>query len=557
MKNANHINTIKFVTAKNSTTQAGAFAQSLLDQSNDYSGTFDSSACDDFVEQGMNQNTVAIPEKFQEVLDSCGDDAGRVTYSLLDGLNRYSAAHGTNVPPDVIEQALHNAYAVTLDDASASSDHSAAYSLQAESVIVAIQGTLVAAVPFAHYAPADIGSGEARIALLTHSAGDTTGRYGQNDSLDGVNSGMSYLGSARFHTQSPTDNTTNSLLNGKITKVQTDDDHCDQSGSAVKLVAGRSVVYYKGRQVASEISATEVGSSAVAGSFTDDGTSYVVAGSINTDTGVYALTVTPEIDSSAEFVIEALLDLERDDSLIPLIQSSVLIKPVFASSWRAYAQTSKESIIQFQNELGIQPHSESAIAINAQFANERHFMLLSYARRIAMANQTSFTLEYDARKSDMNISTMWRDLEPVLIAISQSMAEATNSHGATHIYVGKKLLRYFASMPRDIFTPSGVTNQPGIYRVGRLLGMYDIYYTPRGLTEATGAAQMMVIGRSNEVARSAFIMGDVSAPIMETLGKDKSLRDGTAFHAKNFTTLNPHKQTLNAAAMINVTGLPD
>ncbi len=555
MKNIS--NTVKFVTAKASTLKAGTFAQELLDQANDSSAVFDSASCRDFVDQGMNQNTVSIPENFQAVLDSCGDDAGRVTYALLDGLNRYSAAHGTNVPPDVIEQALHNAYAATLDDASANTDHSAAYSLQAESVIVAIQGTLVAAVPFAHYAPADIGSGEARIALLTHSAGDSTGQYQQNDSLDGVNSGMSYLGSSRFHTLNPVDNTTNSLLNGKITKVQTDEDHCDQAGATVKLVAGRSVVFFKGRPVASEISASEVGASAVAGSFTDDGTSYVVAGTINTDTGVFALTVTPEIDSSTEFVIEALLDFERDDSLIPLIQSSVLIKPVFASSWRAYAQTSKESIIQFQNELGIQPHSESTIAINAQFANERHFKLLSYARRIAMANQRTFTLEYDARKANMNIASMWRDIEPLLVAISQSMAEATNSHGATHIYVTAKLLKHFVNMPRDIFMPSGVSNQPNIYRAGRFLGLYDVYYTPRGLTESTGAAQMLVIGRSNEVARSAFIMGDVSAPIMEPLGKDKSLKDGAAFHAKNFTTINPHKQTLNAAAMVNVTGLPD
>jgi uncharacterized Zn-binding protein involved in type VI secretion len=542
---------ISYISGRAATISAGEFAKQLTAKGAGDACVFDSATEEDFA-----SGKIDLPPIAQEIYDSAGaDEFKNVMAAFTDGIRIYEDSHGVNIPPDVVEQALHNVREVY--DSVASSDHSNNTSLVAEQAIVSIYSTLTAAIPFAHYAPADLKSGEARIAIVKHVAGTNTGMYKQNQNLDGVNSGEVYLGQARAHTVAAVDGTGKSTLSGKITAVMTGRDACDQAAAQVVLRRGRTVVSFNGYPVAVELSTEGSGNSGVAGNFEEGGTPYSIGGNINTDTGVFELTVTPMIAEDTEFVVEALLDVERDPSLIPSMKTEVSVKSVLADSWTCYATTTLESINQMQNELKVNPHQASMIAINSQLMNERHHKLLNYGIRLARSNSYEFDLDYAARKAEKTIPEMFQDFSPVLSKLSQAMAEQTNSNGASFAYISKKLLSYFLSLSSDIFIQSGLPQSPGIYRVGRLVkGGVDVYYTPTGLAETATSAEMLVIGRSAEVARSAFILGDVSSPQMEQTGKDQSLAQNVAMHAKNFTTLNPHRETLKSVAMINVIGLP-
>lgn len=550
---------------KRETAEVAKFVDSLKDNATK-GGTFDSAAAADFLATATSQNTgVKVPDTLQTVLDEAkGDDAAAlVTRAVLDGVSVYEAQHGTPAPADVIELALHSAYATTeaarrkfsLD--SATSAHHDQISLQPNRAVVAILAALGEAIPFAHYLPADIGSNEARLAIMTHQAGNTFGSYAQGALLDGVDSGDAYISSSRVHTSMPAaaGETTPGAVAGKITAIQATADTCDQNAAALKLLRGRSIVYVDGRVAAREVDSAGSGNSAVSGTIIVAGTSYAIGGTINTDTGVYALTTTPPLPATVPVVVEGFIDFERAPELTPTIISAVNTFSLFAKPWRVTTHQTIDSRTQMANELGLDPYSESVIAIQAQFANERHYDVLRKGVRLAALNTATFNFGAAQAHVDSGRFGVWPELAYPLSVVSQKMAEDTMNHGVTHLYVTKRVAAQFLGLPSTLFQPSGIAPRPGIYRLGRLFGQYDVYYTPKGLNETAISAQILAVGRATDVTRNPVVLGDAVPPTVIPLAVNADLRQGAGFYARNFTAVNPHDPSARGFALINVTNM--
>ncbi|WP_205183564.1 hypothetical protein [Burkholderia sp. LMG 13014] len=550
---------------KRETAEVDQFVDSLKDNATN-GGTFDSAAAADFLATATSQNTgVKVPDTLQTVLDEAkGDDAAAlVTRAVLDGVSVYEAQHGTPAPADVIELALHSAYATTeaarrkfsLD--SATSAHHDQISLQPNRAVVAILAALGEAIPFAHYLPADIGSNEARLAIMTHQAGNTFGSYAQGALLDGVDSGDAYISSSRVHTSMPAaaGETTPGAVAGKITAIQATADTCDQNAAALKLLRGRSIVYVDGRVAAREVDSAGSGNSAVSGTINVGGTSYAIGGTINTDTGAYSLTTTPALPATVPVVVEGFIDFERAPELTPTIISAVNTFSLFAKPWRVTTHQTIDSRTQMANELGLDPYSESVIAIQAQFANERHYDVLRKGVRLAALNTATFDFGAAQAHVDSGRFGVWPELAYPLSVVSQKMAEDTMNHGVTHLYVTKRVAAQFLGLPSTLFQPSGIAPRPGIYRLGRLFGQYDVYYTPKGLNETATSAQILAVGRATDVTRNPVVLGDAVPPTVIPLAVNADLRQGAGFYARNFTAVNPHDPSARGFALINVTNM--
>lgn len=546
---------------KRETAEVAQFVDSLKENAAP-GGTFDSAAAADFIATAANQNTgVKVPETLQAVLDECKDeDSNRVTRAILDGVSVYESQHGVSAPADVIEQALHLAYATTdgarrkfsLD--SASSAHHDQISLQPNRAVVAILSAMGDAIPFAHYLPADIGSNEAILAIMSHNAGNTFGRYAQNGLMDGTLSGDTYISSSRVHTSTPA--AADGAVTGKLTTVQTTSDTCDQGGTAVKLLRGRTLVYVNGVLAAKEpADSSGSGNSPVSGNITIAGTSYAIGGTINTDTGVYALTTTPKMPDTIPVTVEGFIDFERDASVVPSIITAVNTFRLHAKPWRVTTRQTIDSRTQMANELGLDPYSESVIAIQAQFANERHYEVLAKARRLAANNQVTYNFDWTNRSKQMSRTALWQDFGSALAGASQQMAVDTMNHGITHLYVGKDIASQWMSLPRDMFEPSGISERPGIFRIGRLFGRFDVYYTPKEVKEQADAGQVLCVGRATDVTRNPFILGDAVPPTVVPLAVGSDLNQGAGFYARNFTAVNPHGPSSLGCAVINITDL--
>lgn len=541
---------------KQSTIDANNFVSALKDNSQT-NGTFDSAAAKTFINGALSQNDVKVPETLQAVLDSASDkEADGILRAVLDGANAYQAAHGQEIPADVLEQAFHSAYSTTPEAQKAALDSvgnslQSAQSYQSNRAIVAILTTTTEAIPFVHYLPADIKSNQAKLAILEHVTGSAAGSYAEGGLLDGAHSGDRFISSARDHVLT---HGVAGALSGKITAIQKTPDTCDPAGTVAKLVRGATIIYVNGLKAAQEVSSKSV-NSPIAGSVVIADVTYAISGAVNTDTGEITLAVAPALPTTVEVLAEAFIDYERQEDLTPTIITSVETFDLFANSWRALTHQSIDSRTQMSNELGLDSYSEGVIAIQAQFANERHYDVLRKARRVAVCNRETFNFNW-AGAGDFKVrSDIWRDFSSVLGAVSQKMALLTMNHGVTHLYVGEKVAAQMQGLPADILQASGITARPGIYRVGRLFGKYDVYYTPRGVNEEAEGAEILCVGQATDVTRNAFILGDAVAPTVIPLATNSDLKAGAGYYARNFTAVNPHKHSAQGAALITVTNL--
>ena len=549
---------------KRSTAEVQKFVKGLSEAASDNEQhVFDSAAGAEFVETNIKANAgVAVPDTIAAVFDEAKDDAERnlLTRAILDGCKAYETAHGMAAPADVIEQAFHSAYATTnlahrqYHFDSADSNHSDNGSLQPNRAVVAILSTLTEAIPFAHYLPADIGSNEAKLAILSHQAGTLHGAYAVGGSLDGVNSGNPYLTSARVHTSNPDDS---GNVTGKLTRIQTDFDHCNQSGEAIKIMRGRTIVYVNGRPAAYDVGSGSTAESPISGSIDVGGKAYSITGTINVTTGEYALLCKDGdggfLAKEVPVTVEGFIDYEQDASITPSVIAEGETFKLYANPWRAYTRQSIDARTQMTNELGLDPYSESVLAINSQFANERHYQAIAKGLRLAQNNVGAFDFGEARKHQDNARSEVWRDMAPRLGELDQKMAEATMSHGISHLYVGKKIAAELMGL--SAFEPSGISARPGIYRLGRLFKKYDVYYTPKLLNETESSAQILCIGRAPDVARNPIVLGEAVAPSVMPLGLNADLRQGAGFYARNFTCVNPHDPSAHGFALLNVTNL--
>ena len=87
--------------------------------------------------------------------------------------------------------------------------------------------------------------------------------------------------------------------------------------------------------------------------------------------------------------------------------------------------------------------------------------------------------------------------------------------------------------------------------------MFDVYYTPKGVTEAAdgSSAEVLCVGRATDVTRNPFVLGDAVTPMVKPLAVNADLNEGAAFYARNFTEVNPDVPSSLGCAKITITNL--
>lgn len=496
-----------------------------------------------------------LPPSVVQVIEQLDDQekAHIVLDSVLDGMNVYAREHGSLPTADVIEAALHQGLAAAMSpeklfDSVGSTAHHDVLSAQPNRVVVAITAAIAEAFPAATYLPADIGSNEARLAIVSHLAGSDFGGYAQNDLMDGINVGEPFIGSERFIALT-LDAERDAAAGQFFTTLG--------GSTAVQILRGRTIIYVNGFPCAFEshnapASAANV---PVAGSITVAGTEHTITGTVTPGTGAVALAINPAFPVGTQVHAEGYIDYEKQPQLSPELVTQVTTYQLFASPWRARVRQTIDSRTQYQAELGLDLASESLIAVRNQFAMERHYNVLRKAMILAANGAKTYDFDYDTQIAQKTRANIWQDFQAILGQVDQQMAEDTMDHGITHLYVTKNVAAQFQGLPRDIFEPSGIQARPGIYRVGRLFGRYDVYYTPKVLAEGASTSQILCIGRSVQVARCPFVLGDAVPPTYLPLAFGDDMKSGSAFYARNFTAVNPHEPSAKGVALINVTNL--
>lgn len=521
----------------------------------------------------LKDSTVAVPVVVSQLLarlperSASGENIhARVLDAVNIGIAKYEELHGVKPAALTVDALLQNAVNASRPlseitgnarfDAATSAHHDQ-LSLDPAVVIVSITQMFEEAIPFAAYLPTDTKSNEARLAIISHIARSNFGDYLEGSTLNGIAGGGAYLECERVLTLSTTGGGgAGSPLAGTITARSTGAVSADNP--AMPLLRGRTAIYVNGLPAAREPEViTGSGSAPISGSVTIAGTTYAIAGTVNTDTGAISIVNTPALPAGVRVEAYAYIDFERGPQFAPKIGTQADVFKLYAHASRAIVENTVDAYTQFMGEVNTDARGQGLLAVRRQDAQERHYRVLNKAMAVAARLVDTWAYDWAGQKQEKTRAVIWQDLAPVIAGLSQVMANRTTDHGITHLYMTGELAAQIRGLPSEIFVSSGITDRPGVYRMGRLFGLYDVYYTPRVLTETGNGAtsQILCIGRSNDVARNMIVLGDAVPAMFLPLAMDQSMKYQDGFYTRRFTHLNPHEPSAQGAALINVTGI--
>ncbi|WP_313453306.1 hypothetical protein [Stutzerimonas nitrititolerans] len=523
----------------------------------------DSAAAADVATDIAGRSSAELPTRLGALLDSVEDEKSkaRVVQAVLDGVQLYQQQHGVAPSADVIETAISQGLALadgkkdiglpqrmTLDGIGSTAHHDP-ISAQPNRLVLAITSALAEAIPFATYLPTDIGSNEARLGIVSHQAGSTFGDYDAGALLDGVNIGDVYAASER-RVPLTLNAERSSATGGIVTRTG--------GNTQPKLLRGRSQVFVNGFPAAAEnpvAAQASAPTSQISGGVWLGGEHYGVSGTVAPATGAFNVTFTPALPAGTVVEAEGYIDYELQPELAPEIITQVQTFSLYAKAWRILMDQTIDSQTQYNNEIGMDLLSESLMAARNQIAMERHYSALKKLKTLAGPLSKEYNFDYPTQIAQKTRAQIWQDFSAVIGVVDQEMAERTMDHGITHLYVGKNVKAQLESLPAELWQGSGLTARPGIYRLGRLFGRYEVYYTPKVLVDAEGNSQILAIGRSPQVSRCPLVMGDAVPPTIIPLSIGRDLNRGQAIYARNFTDVNPHQPSAMGVALINITNL--
>jgi predicted RecA/RadA family phage recombinase len=515
-----------------------------------------------------NEAGVSAPKHLGVLLSEIPDKAHQQIFdSVADGAQIYKREHGVWPTADVTEAALQQALvasrglrsdlSILLDSASSSAHDQ--MSLQPNRAVVAILSMFSEAIPFAGYLPIDIGSNEARLAILSHTAGSTYGDYTKGGLLDGTAGGGVYTSSQRMVKFTPTGTGPFTSRFSQVNLSSTPG-YCDPAGTGIPVLRGRTIVFINGLVAAADISTGSSATSPISGVITLPGTStaITVTGAVTIASGDITVSLSSALPAGSEMVAQTVIDYETSPALMPSLGVNATVYPIYANPWRVSTGITIDAASQISNELGLDGASEALLGIRAQMAQERHYQALRMAYNLGKNNNAAFDFAFQTRSQQMVRAQIWQDFQAELGNADQKMANATMDHGITHIYCPAFVCAQFLGLGRDMFEPSGLYARPSIYRVGRLFGKYDIYYDPRIATQndtTLQTAELVAVGRSTQVARNPVVLGDAVAATFLDLNMQKDLIKNAAVYGRDFTVTNPHQPSALGCARISITGM--
>lgn len=462
-------------------------------------------------------------------------------YWVLDSAIRSNLA---SVDKDYASQiGLDSSYTATLDDASSVSGGA----MSVSSIVTAVYRAFADIIPFGGQIAMDKGL-EGRIILAGHRAQRATGDYDRFESLDGRNAGKTFMGGTRNVDAETTDN---AKYEGTI-KLSVG----DATGSPI--LPSLIKVLVNGFIVASAPTASSRGTlvSTFSGNIKlPQGKAISVSAVANCETGKIDATFTPALEAFDSVVFEAEVDFEHEKlkDKRPRVEAYAEHHAIRAKYMTGFYVATEEARHQWNSEVRLDQGAESLYALRAQSGAERHFNAVKSMYRIGKNFNYNFKMDLANRLNERSRESVWRDFNFQLTAVDMDMVSRTNLNGVSVLYVGEQGAAEFASMPAEVFQPSGIPFRPGIFRLGTYLGKYEVYFIPNTMKEEKEVGfDILCIGRSEQVGANPYITGDSLGIRVTPIAANQSGESGQFYFQALAGTVNPHTQAAAAASVISV-----
>lgn len=390
------------------------------------------------------------------------------------------------------------------------------------------------------------GGMEGKIIVVGHRAAKAAGEYGKHETLDGLNAGKSFMLTQRYFEATEDAGTWTATAKASLS---------DANGSPI--IPSAVQVLVNGLLVASSDVRRKRGDAQFTFSetFDLDQDTHTASVTVNPLTGVISAQFSPALAGGATVDFGANIDFEHENMTgkRPVVESHAESRSLRATFASGLYQVSQEARYQWNSEVRLDPTSQSLGALRTQSFAERHLLAVDRMYRVGQGFQFSFNMDKANRMTERSIASIMIDLGQALDEANLNMIARTNLNGVGVIYVGEVAASYFSNLPREIFESSGIKPRAGTYRLGRLFGKYELYYSPsRRLAATQNGFPMLCIGTSDQVGANPYITGSALSPVISPLATTVDGVTGQFYFEAGAETVNPHTKCAQSAALLNV-----
>lgn len=534
-----------------------------------------------------------LPTSLQSLFDSIGSEEGRtlILRGMEIGIQQYKNANGGDMPSDaliasglsagalVLSQKDKGTYCKPMFD-SLSFDHSESLSIVPNVVLATIATRIATGLPIIAYLPNPMGSNEVPIVYARTVANKDWGAMAANDYLDGSKAAHPYIDSRRQFAMSNGGSGLVYTVTPRVHYASYSALTPDTGSIAAPFLAGRVRILVNGVEVAHDRSKdhpTKTGTSTLQAvqDVTLESTAILLAsGTASLSTHLITATFTAALPAGAVVTAEIILDFERKDSTgVPILGAAgvdILLegKSIYAYPVQSFVFASVGAMSNMQRELNIDARAAGVAMVQAKFYLEQTVYLLKQAKKISVAYGR--TLTFDASRgvtggasSAYNTSAeLMSEFKSVLsqakIAINKDVGNSISTFDVYCTDKGSVLFGRLAELKGYTEIPNIVGAADAITRIGYFDDGTNVYHVPSQIalfTETTTTAEVMVIARSSDPAKSMFVGFTAVPPIIRDFDPT-AFEQGVAIYSRNAADINPLSRFGQQVAVINMTNLP-
>lgn len=581
---------------------AGEFAKRYLAQraAKDDNGNiqghiaaFDSVTTIETGDRRGEQELGLLPTSLQSLFDSVGSDEGRalILRGMEIGIQQYKNANGGDMPSDALIASGLSAGALVLNQKdkaqhckpmfdSLSYDHAESLSIVPSVVLATIATRIATGLPIIAYLPNPMGSNEVPVVYARTVANKDWGALAANDYLDGSKAAHPYVDSRRQFAMSNGGSGLVYTVTPRVHYLSYSALTPDTGSIAAPFLAGRVRILVNGVEVAHDRSKdhpTKTGTSTLQAvqDVTLESTAILLAsGTASLSTHLITATFTAALPAGAVVTAETILDFERKDSTgVPILLAAgvdILLegKSIYAYPVQSFVFASVGAMSNIQRELNIDARAAGVAMVQSKFYLEQTVYLLKRAKDIGKAYGR--TLTFDASRgvtggaaSAYNTSAeLMSEFKSVLsqakIAINKDVGNSISTFDLYCTDKGSVLFGRLAELKGYTEIPNIVGAADAITRIGYFDDGTNVYHVPAQIgvfTETSTAAEVMVIARSSDPAKSMFVGFTAVPPILRDFDPT-AFEQGVAIYSRNAADINPLSRFGQQVAVINMTNLP-
>lgn len=250
-----------------------------------------------------------------------------------------------------------------------------------------------------------------------------------------------------------------------------------------------------------DVVGTDSETGAIAGTFINNAKApVVVSGSVNYQAGTVNLKFSVPPAAGVEIHIGYDVDIERDPTLIPIIDHEMDSRTLFPHESAIAGNATLQALWALRRELQLDIENMTMAGMRNILTADKDRKIL---RDLYFYARGTHEWVFDGPES-LTLREHYETLNAVLLAIDTQLMNSTGVSGLVGIVAGTDVVNIFRYLPAPYFTPApGYRQLAQPHYVGRVFGQWDLYCDP-----SNDSHSALCYAKGPDHGQTGYVAGD-------------------------------------------------